>query len=59
LLSDEGHTCRLAKTYAGALARLDQESFNVVFLDMMLHEFDLPVRGGTGWKLLDYLVGIV
>jgi DNA-binding SARP family transcriptional activator len=35
---------------------LDQDSFNVVFLDMMLHEFDLPVRGGTGWKLLDYLV---
>jgi DNA-binding SARP family transcriptional activator/ActR/RegA family two-component response regulator len=56
LLADEGHTWRLANTYEGALAQLDQESFNIVFLDMMLQEFDLPVRGGTGWKLLDYLV---
>lgn len=56
LLADEGHTWRLANTYEGALAQFDQESFNVVFLDMMLQEFDLPVRGGSGWKLLDYLV---
>jgi DNA-binding SARP family transcriptional activator/CheY-like chemotaxis protein len=56
LLADEGHTWRLANTYEGALALFSQESFNVVFLDMMLHEFDLPVRGGSGWKLLDYLV---
>jgi DNA-binding SARP family transcriptional activator/ActR/RegA family two-component response regulator len=56
LLADEGHICRLANTYEGALAQFDQESFNVVFLDMMLQEFDLPVRGGSGWKLLDYLV---
>ena len=56
VLADEKHTCRLAGTYQGALAFLDKESFNVVFLDMMLHEFDLPVRGGSGWKLLDYLV---
>jgi DNA-binding SARP family transcriptional activator len=55
LLADEGHICRAAHSYESALARLDQESFNVVFLDMMLHEFDLPVRGGTGWRLLDYL----
>jgi CheY-like chemotaxis protein len=56
LLADEGHVCRRADTYAGALATLNQESFNLVFLDMMLHEFDLPVRSGTGWALLDYLV---
>jgi DNA-binding SARP family transcriptional activator/ActR/RegA family two-component response regulator len=56
LLTDEGHTCRPAGTYQEALATLDRESFNVVFLDMMLHEFDLPVRHGTGWRLLDYLV---
>jgi DNA-binding SARP family transcriptional activator/FixJ family two-component response regulator len=56
VLADEKHTCRLAGTYQAALAFLDKESFNVVFLDMMLHEFDLPVRGGSGWKLLDYLV---
>jgi DNA-binding SARP family transcriptional activator len=56
VLADEKHTCRLAGTYQSALAFLDKESFNVVFLDMMLHEFDLPVRGGSGWKLLDYLV---
>ena len=54
LLADEGHNCRAALDYASALAQLDRESFNVVFLDMMLHEFDLPVRGGTGWRLLDY-----
>jgi DNA-binding SARP family transcriptional activator/FixJ family two-component response regulator len=56
VLADEKHTCRLAGTYQAALAFLDKESFNVVFLDMMLAEFDLPVRGGSGWKLLDYLV---
>jgi DNA-binding SARP family transcriptional activator/ActR/RegA family two-component response regulator len=56
LLADEGHIYRTAHSYDSALARLDQESFNVVFLDMMLHEFDLPVRGGSGWRLLDYLV---
>src|SRR5512136_230949 len=56
VLADEKHVCRLAGTYQSALACLDKESFNVVFLDMMLHEFDLPVRGGSGWKLLDYLV---
>lgn len=56
LLADEGHTCRTAHSYESALVQLDQESFNVVFLDMMLHEFDLPIRGGTGWRLLDRLV---
>jgi DNA-binding SARP family transcriptional activator/ActR/RegA family two-component response regulator len=56
LLADEGHVCRAATSYESALARLDQEFFNVVFLDMMLSEFDLPVRGGTGWRLLDHLV---
>ncbi len=56
LLSDSGHTCRLANTYQQALTQLDQEPFNVVFLDMMLHQFDMPVRGGSGWKLLDYLI---
>ena len=56
LLTDAGHICRSATTYERALAQLDHESFNVVFLDMMLHQFDLPVRGGTGWRLLDYLV---
>jgi len=56
VLADEGHTCRTANTYEGALDQLDRESFNVVVLDMMLHEFDLPLRGGSGWRLLDYLV---
>lgn len=56
LLTDEGHICSIAPDYESALAQFDQEFFNVVFLDMMLHEFDLPVRGGTGWQLLDYLV---
>jgi len=56
LLADEGHTCHTAHSYENALAQLDQESFNIVFLDMMLHEFDLPIRGGTGWRLLDRLV---
>jgi DNA-binding SARP family transcriptional activator/ActR/RegA family two-component response regulator len=56
LLTDEGHNCRSADTYKRALSSLNREAFNVVFLDMMLHEFDLPVRHGTGWKLLDYLV---
>ena len=56
LLSDEGHISSAAHDYESALAQLDQEFFNIVFLDMMLHEFDLPVRDGTGWQLLDYLV---
>jgi DNA-binding SARP family transcriptional activator/ActR/RegA family two-component response regulator len=55
VLTDEGHSCSTAHNYESALAQLDQESFNVVFLDMMLDQFDLPVRGGTGWRLLDYL----
>jgi DNA-binding SARP family transcriptional activator/CheY-like chemotaxis protein len=55
VLTDEGHSCSTAHNYESALAQLDQESFNVVFLDMMLAQFDLPVRGGTGWRLLDYL----
>lgn len=56
VLADEGHICRSSDTYQAALATLDEESFGVVFLDMMLSEFDLPVRDGTGWKLLDHLV---
>jgi DNA-binding SARP family transcriptional activator/ActR/RegA family two-component response regulator len=56
LLTDEGYVCRPANDYDGALTTLDQETFNVVILDMMLREFDLPVRDGTGWRLLDYLV---
>jgi DNA-binding SARP family transcriptional activator len=56
LLSDEGHTYRAARDYESALDWLAQESFNVVFLDMMLRQFDLPVRGGSGWRLLDLLV---
>lgn len=56
LLADEGHICGTAHSYESALAQLDEEFFNVVFLDMMLHEFDVPVRGGSGWRLLDYLV---
>ena len=56
LLTDEGHTCGTAHSYESALSQLNQELFNVVFLDMMLHEFDMPVRGGTGWRLLDHLV---
>ena len=56
LLSDRGHTCQLADTYQQALTQLDQEPFNVVFLDMMLHQFDMTVRGGSGWQLLDYLI---
>lgn len=56
LLAEEGHICHLANTYESALAQLSQESFNVVFLDMMLREFDLPIQGGSGWRLLDYLV---
>jgi DNA-binding SARP family transcriptional activator/CheY-like chemotaxis protein len=56
LLADEGHVARTAHNYESALAQLEQESFNVVFLDMMLGEFDLPVRGGSGWRLLDQLV---
>jgi DNA-binding SARP family transcriptional activator/ActR/RegA family two-component response regulator len=56
LLADEGHICHPANSYKRALATLNQETFNIVFLDMMLHEFDLPVRYGTGWSLLDHLV---
>ena len=56
VLADEGHICRTANTYEGALDQLNRESFNVVVLDMMLHEFDLPLRGSSGWRLLDYLV---
>lgn len=56
LLTDEGHTYRAARDYESALDWLAQESFNVVFLDMMLHQFDLPVRDGSGWRLLDLLV---
>jgi DNA-binding SARP family transcriptional activator/ActR/RegA family two-component response regulator len=56
LLSDEGYGVRQADSYEHALAWLDRESFSVIFLDMMLHEFDLPVQNGTGWQLLDYLV---
>ncbi len=56
LLTDEGYICNIAPDYESALAQLDREFFNVVFLDMMLHEFDLPVRGGSGWQLLDHLV---
>jgi DNA-binding SARP family transcriptional activator len=56
LLTDDGHVCGAADSYKSALATLDKEIFNVVFLDMMLHEFDLPVRYGTGWSLLDHLV---
>jgi len=56
LLADEGHIGRTAHNYESALARLERESFNVVFLDMMLDEFDLPVRGGSGWQLLDHVV---
>ena len=51
LLTDEGYVCRVADTYEAALATLNKESFSVVFLDMMLSKFDLPVRDGTGWKL--------
>ncbi|MBN1888178.1 MAG: response regulator [Thermoflexales bacterium] len=56
LLTDEGHTCRVAPDYESALGQLAIESFNVVFLDMMLRKFDLPVRQGSGWRLLDELV---
>jgi len=56
LLADEGHTCRTAYNYESALAQLDQDSFNVVFLDMVLHEFDPSVREGSGWRLLNHLV---
>jgi len=56
VLTDEGHGCRPAATYEAALAILNKEPFSVVFLDMMLSEFDLPIRGGAGWQLLDHLV---
>jgi DNA-binding SARP family transcriptional activator len=56
LIADEGYGFCQADNYEHALAWLNRESFNVIFLDMMLHEFDLPVQGGTGWQLLDYLV---
>jgi DNA-binding SARP family transcriptional activator len=56
LLADAGYACAAADTYERALDRLEGEAFHMVFLDMMLREFDLPVRGGSGWRLLDYLV---
>ena len=56
LLADEGHTCHTAHTYESALTHLGQESFNLIFLDMVLREFDPSVRQGTGWQLLNYLV---
>lgn len=56
LVTDEGHLCHVAPSYESALARLGQESYTVVFLDMMLHEFDRSVREGTGWRLLNHLV---
>ncbi|MEK7326782.1 MAG: response regulator, partial [Chloroflexota bacterium] len=56
LLADEGHTCHTADTYESALTRLGQESFNLIFLDMVLREFDPSVRQGAGWQLLNYLV---
>jgi two-component SAPR family response regulator len=56
LLTDEGHIHQTASSYEKALALLSQGPFNVIFLDMMLHEFDLPVREGNGWRLLNHLV---
>ncbi len=56
LLADEGHACQTAHNYESAMLRLEQESYNVVFLDMILRDFDLSVRQGTGWLLLNYLV---
>jgi len=56
LLGDEGHTCHTANSYESALAQLEQETYNIIFLDMMLHEFDQSVRLGSGWRLLNYLV---
>jgi DNA-binding SARP family transcriptional activator/CheY-like chemotaxis protein len=56
LLADEGYGVCHADSYEQALAWLDRQSFSVIFLDMMLREFDLPVHSGTGWQLLDYLV---
>jgi DNA-binding SARP family transcriptional activator len=56
LLTDEGHTCQVAPDYESALEQLELDPFNVVFLDMMLRKFDLPVRQGSGWRLLDELV---
>lgn len=56
LMSDEGHICHAADSYDSALTQLGQESYSVIFLDMVLHEFDKSARGSAGWRLLDYLV---
>src|SRR5262245_30335828 len=56
LLTDEEHFCFAADSYDSALAQIRQESFNIVFLDMILQEFDKSVREGSGWRLLHYLV---
>lgn len=56
LLMDEEHYCYIAPNYDAALTLLKQDSFNVVFLDLGLHEFDRSVREGSGWRLLNYLV---
>src|SRR5258708_4033160 len=56
LMADEENSCYTANSYESALAQIHQESFNIVFLDMMLHEFDRSVREGSGWRLLNYLV---
>lgn len=56
LLTEEGHQCRVAGSYAEAMECLSQETFNVVLLDMILHEFDKSVRQSSGWRLLDELV---
>jgi len=57
LLADEEHFAHIVSSYDDALARLGQDSYNVVFLDLVLHEFDRSsVREGSGWKLLNHLV---
>lgn len=56
LMADEEYSCFTANSYDSALAQIRQDSFNVIYLDMMLHEFDRSVREGSGWRLLNYLV---
>jgi DNA-binding SARP family transcriptional activator/ActR/RegA family two-component response regulator len=56
LMADEEHLCHTADNYDAALSRISQDSYNVVFLDLILHEFDRSVREGSGWKLLNHLV---